>query len=249
MIRRPPRSTLFPYTTLFRSRNCDAVAEARARHCAANSLIASGAIAIAGSAGQCGGAQAVNVGCMVRVTLTRDSIGIPETSRLHFLDRSYNRRRCGAAGWHHAHLDVVFRTPWLFYRCVHLHRIELGIQLHRLHFHFLHFRLDRLFRQEHMGLLRIQFRWIRYHLRLRFWQRLGLDLWRRWWWSNRNHGKWLHDFHDLVLQRGLHLFRGDQRDQEQKTNHGHLSDGADSKAAPALVWLRKQRQTDRKSVV
>src|SRR3712207_9543437 len=25
MIRRPPRSTLFPYTTLFRSRNCDII--------------------------------------------------------------------------------------------------------------------------------------------------------------------------------------------------------------------------------
>src|SRR2546430_13323260 len=27
MIRRPPRSTLFPYTTLFRSRGCDAKSE------------------------------------------------------------------------------------------------------------------------------------------------------------------------------------------------------------------------------
>src|SRR2546430_7549095 len=38
MIRRPPRSTLFPYTTLFRSRNnrrrkLSAIAETRARRC------------------------------------------------------------------------------------------------------------------------------------------------------------------------------------------------------------------------
>src|SRR5689334_23950287 len=32
MIRRPPRSTLFPYTTLFRSEVHDAIADRRARH-------------------------------------------------------------------------------------------------------------------------------------------------------------------------------------------------------------------------
>src|SRR2546430_4839225 len=32
MIRRPPRSTLFPYTTLFRSRGMDAVREFRRQH-------------------------------------------------------------------------------------------------------------------------------------------------------------------------------------------------------------------------
>src|SRR5262245_62986033 len=33
MIRRPPRSTLFPYTTLFRSRNCRSM---RIKECSAN---------------------------------------------------------------------------------------------------------------------------------------------------------------------------------------------------------------------
>src|SRR3712207_7384002 len=33
MIRLPPRSTLFPYTTLFRSRQCHAVGEQRGRPC------------------------------------------------------------------------------------------------------------------------------------------------------------------------------------------------------------------------
>src|SRR3712207_8847239 len=32
MIRRPPRSTLFPYTTLFRSRRGDGLARLRAQH-------------------------------------------------------------------------------------------------------------------------------------------------------------------------------------------------------------------------
>src|SRR5215475_15377854 len=32
MIRRPPRSTLFPYTTLFRSPGCDLVLARRRRH-------------------------------------------------------------------------------------------------------------------------------------------------------------------------------------------------------------------------
>src|SRR5260370_31999668 len=32
MIRRPPRSTLFPYTTLFRSRGCDEAGKADGRH-------------------------------------------------------------------------------------------------------------------------------------------------------------------------------------------------------------------------
>src|SRR3712207_7498002 len=39
MIRRPPRSTLFPYTTLFRSLLLEAFADARQRMAAAASLV------------------------------------------------------------------------------------------------------------------------------------------------------------------------------------------------------------------
>src|SRR3712207_8076200 len=39
MIRRPPRSTLFPYTTLFRSANVSTVAEARAAEAAGADVI------------------------------------------------------------------------------------------------------------------------------------------------------------------------------------------------------------------
>src|SRR3712207_8899619 len=35
MIRRPPRSTLFPYTTLFRSSGCDSIVRSRFGNCAA----------------------------------------------------------------------------------------------------------------------------------------------------------------------------------------------------------------------
>src|SRR3712207_7168718 len=45
MIRRPPRSTLFPYTTLFRSRHCTKVARHAKRpdHVAGQTIAASGA--------------------------------------------------------------------------------------------------------------------------------------------------------------------------------------------------------------
>src|SRR2546429_8732696 len=43
MIRRPPRSTLFPYTTLFRSRRLHRIA--KARDCSINQLVNSGLMA------------------------------------------------------------------------------------------------------------------------------------------------------------------------------------------------------------
>src|SRR2546430_4486962 len=53
MIRRPPRSTLFPYTTLFRSRHCVPSPEPRAiiNLGMIETLLATGAVVIAGGGG------------------------------------------------------------------------------------------------------------------------------------------------------------------------------------------------------
>src|SRR2546429_6795403 len=56
MIRRPPRSTLFPYTTLFRSRSLRTSGAGRAKHCAAWKRGASGAnhLEAGNASGVCG---------------------------------------------------------------------------------------------------------------------------------------------------------------------------------------------------
>src|SRR5215472_16009726 len=89
------------------------IAETCARHRTANSLSASRTVAVAISARKRWRAQAVDVGCVIRVALAGYSVGIAEAACLHFVDRSHDGCRRGAASGQIADLHVVFRTFWL----------------------------------------------------------------------------------------------------------------------------------------
>src|SRR5713226_847851 len=78
-------------------RNRRAVTEAGARHGAANSFVAAGAVAVSRSTRQCGRAKTIDVRGLVRITLTRDSVGIAEAAGLHFVHRSHDSCRSCAA--------------------------------------------------------------------------------------------------------------------------------------------------------
>ena len=144
-------------------RSCGSIAEACACHRPANSFSASGAVTVAISAREGGGAEAIDIGCVIRVALAGDSVGIAESTCLHFVDRSHNRCGRGAARGHDAHLYVVLRTLRLARLYFHLHWIEFRIQLNRLYIHFFHLGLYGFRCQEHVLLPRIQLR--RFRLR------------------------------------------------------------------------------------
>src|SRR5467141_4635779 len=74
-----------------------AVTQARARHCAATSLIAAGAVAVSRSTRQCGRAKSIDVSGFVRITLTGDSVGIAEAAGLHLVHRGHDGCRSCAA--------------------------------------------------------------------------------------------------------------------------------------------------------
>src|SRR3712207_7360767 len=74
MIRRPPRSTLFPYTTLFRSRR------GRGQAAAADHQPGGGA-ALRGALG--GGIRAADGGGMIDLVITGDRVVTPHRSEEH----------------------------------------------------------------------------------------------------------------------------------------------------------------------
>ena len=95
-----PEDCTVPLFAAARWRIGGSVAKTRARHRAANSFVAAGAIAIARSARQCGRAQTVHVGRIVRIALTGDPVRIAKSAGLHFVHWRFHRRRCCAPRGH-----------------------------------------------------------------------------------------------------------------------------------------------------
>src|SRR6266478_2486318 len=85
-----------------------AVTEPSARHRAADSFVAAGAIAVSRTTRQSGRTKTIDVRGFVRITLTRDSVGIAEAAGLHFVHRSHHRRRSRAACSKIANFHVFF---------------------------------------------------------------------------------------------------------------------------------------------
>src|ERR1700674_867419 len=70
-----------------------AVTEPGARHRAADSFIAAGAVAVSRPTRQSGRTKTIDVRGFVRITLASDSVGIAEAAGLHFVHRSHHRCR------------------------------------------------------------------------------------------------------------------------------------------------------------
>src|SRR6266478_4607950 len=81
-------------------RNRRAIAKAGARYRASNSFGSARAVAVPRSTRQRGRTKTIDVCGFVRITLTRDSVGISETAGLHFIHWGHDRRRSCAAARH-----------------------------------------------------------------------------------------------------------------------------------------------------
>src|SRR5437016_6537756 len=121
-------------------RNRRAITEAGARHRAANSFIAAGAVAVAKPTRQSWRTKTIDVRGFVRITLTGDSVWIAEAAGLHFVHRSYHGCRSGAAGPKITDLHIFLRPLWLARRRLDFHLLEDWIELHGLRFQGLHLR-------------------------------------------------------------------------------------------------------------
>src|SRR6202140_5382583 len=157
-----------------------AVTEPGARHRAADSFIAAGAVAVSRPTRQSGGPKTIDVRGFVRITLASDSVGIAEAAGLHFVHRSHYRRRSRATCSKIADLHIFFRPLWLARWRLHFHLHESRIEFHRFRIQGLYLGWCAFCREKNVRLFRVQLHRFR---RYRLWFRgrnFGFHLRRRW---------------------------------------------------------------------
>src|SRR5882762_8526434 len=173
-----------------------AVTEPRARHRAADSFVAAGAVAVSRPTRQSGRTKTIDVRGFVRITLASDSVGIAETAGLHFVHRSHHRCRSRAACSKIADLHIFFRPLRLARWRIDFHLLENRIEFHGFRIQRLYFGWCDFCREKNVRLFGVQLHRFRLY---RLWFRgrnFGFHLRRRWrlwrWWRNRDFRNRLH---------------------------------------------------------
>src|SRR6266851_5287924 len=174
------RGTVAGRRFLFRRLGRDRlIREAGVCHCAANSFIATSAVAVSRSTRQCGRAKTIYIRGFVRITLTGDSVGITEAAGLHFVHRGHDGCRSCAAGSKIADFHIFFRPLRLTRRCIDFNLLESRIELNWLGLQSFNFGWFDLCREKNVRLFWVQLHRFWHH---RLWFRrhdFGLHL-RRW---------------------------------------------------------------------
>src|SRR3984893_1939379 len=170
-----------------------AVTEPGARHRAADSLVAAGAVAVSRPTRQSGRTKTIDVRGFVRITLASDSVGIAEAAGLHFVHRSHHRCRSRAACSKIADFHIFFGPLWLARWRIDFHLLENRIEFHRFRIQGLYLGWCDFCREKNVRLFRVQLHRFR---RYRLWFRgrnFGFHLRRRWRrWSNWDFPNRLH---------------------------------------------------------
>src|SRR5467141_4117715 len=147
---------------------------------AADSFVAAGAIAVSRTTRQSGRTKTIDVRGFVRITLTRDSVGIAEAAGLHFVHRSHHRCRSRAACSKIADFHIFFGPLRLARWRIDFHLLENRIEFHGFHIQRLYLGWCDFCREKNVRLFRVQLHRLRLH-RLWFRRRnFGFHLRRRW---------------------------------------------------------------------
>src|SRR5690348_13546739 len=225
-------------------RNGGAISKTRAGDGAANALVAAGAVAIAGTAGQSQDALARhNVGA-VGIALSGKAGGIPETSGLNFLDGRSDGGWRRVTGAHRSELDLFARALGLIgLRGVNFCGFKDWIQLGGPRVDGAHLgRLYSLGLHENVLLLGIELDRLGGGL-----GRLGAQAGTHFRWGGRrrhgNFGKRRSNFDDVEVESSLDLVRKHQRNQEAENQKRDLQASANAEAVPSPLGVGEKSQT------